>query len=166
MAKVLAAAEMTGVADEQRLREALNDQDAGIRFWAVMALQAQEEITRRALSGLTALLDDPSPTVQVAAAETLCHRNQCTAALPVLERWVQDDRPWLALYAARSIELLAAKAKPLVPILYKVLEKNAAPEGSSKRYQDNNFAAFTSWSLEWALQHCGEEFNAAEGDLF
>ncbi len=166
VAAVLAAAEMSGKANEQRLREALNDQDAGVRFWAVMALQAQKEITRRARSGLAALLNDPSPTVQIAAAETLCHWGQCSAALPVLARWVQDDRPWLALYAARSIELLKNKAKPLVPVLYEVLKKNAAEEGSSKRYKDTNFAAFTSWSLEWALQQCGEEFDPAEGDLF
>ena len=166
VSRVLAAAEMSGTADEQSLRDALNDQDAGVRFWAIMGLQAQEEVTRRARSGLETLLDDPSPTVQIAAAETLCRAGRCQEAIAVLGRWVKDDRLWLALYAARSIELLKAKAQPLVPVLYEVLKKNAAPEGSSKRYKDTNFAAFTSWSLEWALQQCGEDFTPAEGDLF
>jgi hypothetical protein len=78
---------------------------------------------------------------------------------------VQDDRPWLALYAARSIELIGAKAKPLVPVLYEVLEKNAAPEGAETRYKDFNFAAFTSWSLEWALHLCGEDMDILRVDM-
>ncbi len=160
---VLEAAEMVGKADIQEMIRKLKDQDSGVRYWAIMALQARKD--KSAAAKLTPLLHDPSPTVQIAAAETLCHWGQCKAALPVLRLWVQDDRPWLALQAARSIELIGAKAKPLVPVLYEVLKKNAAPADASRRYKDFNFAAFTSWSLEWALHHCGEDIDILQVDM-
>ena len=163
VAKVLEAAEMVGRAEVPMIVNKLKDSDSGVRYWAVVALQAHE--ARSAAIHLRPLLDDPSPTVQIAAAETLCHWEQCEAALPVLGQWVQDKRPWLALQAARSIELIGAKAKPLVPVLYEVLEKNAAPENASTRYKDFMFAAFTSWSLEWALHHCGEDIAILRVDM-
>lgn len=163
VAKVLEAAEMVGKAELPMITEKLKDQDAGVRYWAVVALQARE--AQSAANDLKPLLNDPSPTVQIVVAETLCQWGQCEGALPVLSQWVQDDRPWLALYAARSIEMIGAKARPLVPVLYEVLEKNAAPEGAGTRYKDFNFAAFTSWSLEWALHHCGEEMDILRVDM-
>ena len=163
--QVLEAAEMVGIASVEELSQKLKNQDSGVRYWAVMGLQARGKEAKFAAEELIALLNDPSPTVQVAVAETLCHWNRCEAALPVLRRWVQDDRPWLALQAARSIELIGAKAKPLVPVLYEVLEKNAAPEDAPMRYNNFNFAAFTSWSLEWALHHCGEDIEILRVDM-
>ena len=165
VSKVLEAAEMVGKADVPMITGKLKDQDSGVRFWAAMALQAQGEEAKASYEDLKRLLNDPSPTVQIAAAETLCRWNQCEVALPVLGKWVRDDRPWLALQAARSIELVGATAKPLVPVLYEVLEKNAAPEGASGRYKDFMFAAFTSWSLEWALHHCGEDIDILRVDM-
>lgn len=163
--KILEAAEMMGRAETKVIIEKLQDQDSGVRFWAVMALQAKGKDATFAVGALRKRLSDSSPSVQIAAAETLCHLNQCEVALPVLERWVLDDRPWLALQAARSIELIEEKAKPLIPALYKVLEKNAAPAGSDRRYKDFMFAAFTSWSLEWALHHCGEDIEILKKEM-
>jgi hypothetical protein len=165
VSKILQAAEMVGKADMQLITDRLKDLDSGVRYWAVIALQAQGEKAKATAYHLRLLLNDPSPTVQIAAAETLCQWDFCDNALQVLGKWVQDDRPWLALQAARSIELVGAKAKPLVPVMYTVLEKNAAPQGSPRRYNDFNFASFTSWSLEWALHHCGEEIDILRIDM-
>jgi N-sulfoglucosamine sulfohydrolase len=165
ISKVLEAAEMVGKANKEMIIEKLESKDSGVRFWAVMAMQALNKKDNATAASLKPLLNDPSPTVQVAVAETLCHWNQCDNALPVLKRWVQDDRPWLVLYAARSIELIGVKAKPLVPVLYEVLDKYAAPEDAGRRYKDFNFSAFTSWSLEWALHHCGEDIDIFRVDM-
>jgi len=62
------------------------------------------------------------------------------------------------LQAARSIQLVGEQAKPLIPVMYEVLDKNLGGPGSSHRkYKDFNYAAFTSWALEWALQELGEQ---------
>ena len=77
--------------------------------------------------------------------------------IQVLGKWVQDDRPWLAMQAARSILLVGEDARPLIPDMYQVLEKNLGVQGAPRKYKDFNYAAFTSWSLEWALKELGEE---------
>nr|MBX2876511.1 hypothetical protein [Saprospiraceae bacterium] len=80
-------------------------------------------------------------------------------AIDVLGKWVLDERPWLALQAARSIQLIGPAARPLIPTLYQVLEKNLGGPNAKRKYKDFNYAAFTSWALEWALQELGEAVN-------
>ena len=46
---------------------------------------------------------------------------------------------------------------PSERVLYEVLEQNLGGPGSRRKYKDFNFAAFTSWALEWALQEMGED---------
>jgi N-sulfoglucosamine sulfohydrolase len=157
---ILAAAELVGRGSLSEIIRAIESDDSGVRFWGVTALRNDLQMAETSVDLLEGLLSDPSPVVQIVAAETLCTVDQCGNALPVLDRWVQDDRPWLALYAARTLQLIGEKACPLVPTMYKVLAKNirdpqAASPGS--RYLDYNFSAFTSWALEVALVNCGEE---------
>lgn len=152
------AAEMVGVANLGEIMLKLKNNDSGVRFWAVMALQEMGNEARPAIDELKQLLRDDSPSVAILAAETLCKLNECTReSLDVLSTYLQDERPWLALQAARSAELIKDRAKPLVTVLYDVLDKNKALPGSKRNYKDGNFAAFTSWSVKWALHHCGEK---------
>ena len=154
--KILEAAEMVGVASETVLIEKLNDEDSGVRYWAVIGLEQFDKLEPASLTAITKLLADPSPSVQIVAAEVLCNNGETKDAVKVLEKWVSDDRPWLALQAARTILLVGEAARPLIPTMYKVLEKNLGEPGKALKYKDFNFAAFTSWSLEWALKELGE----------
>lgn len=158
LANILAAAEMVGKADLQITVDKLNDNESGVRFWALMNLQAMGTEANPAMEAIKPLLQDDSPSVAILAAEIMCALGECgEEPLAVLSTYLQDDRPWLALMAARSTELIEEKAKPLVPVLYQVLENNKGLPGSDRKYKDGNFAAFTSWSVRWALHHCGEE---------
>ncbi len=164
---ILAAAELVGKGAIGEITDAILSDDSGVRFWGVMALRNDMKKAEISIPLLERLLDDPSPVVQIAAAETLCQADHCEVALPILNRWVQDDRPWLALYAARSLQLIGGKASPLVSIMYKVLEKNLRdPDSKSagQRYMDFNFSAFTSWTLEVALVNCGEDVEVNAGN--
>lgn len=153
---ILKTAEMVGKASEAELTEKLNDDDSGVRYWAVIGLMQMNELSKSSTSALTMLLDDSSPSVQIASVEALCKYGKSDKAVQILGNLVMDDRPWLALQAARSIQLIGEDARPLIPIMYQVLEKNLGEPGKSLKYKDFNFAAFTSWSLEWALQELGE----------
>lgn len=155
--KILAAAEMVGIATEKEFSVKLQDQESGVRYWAIMGLRQFPKVDANTLIALEKALDDESPSVQIVAAEALCHFGKPKKAIPVLGKWVQDDRPWLALQAARNILLVGNDAKPLIPEIRKVLAKNLAEPGSNRKYKDANFASFTSWSLEWALQEMGEK---------
>jgi len=110
------------------------------------------------------LLTDESPTVQVAAAGLLCKINTPENALPVLAKWMNDERLWLALYATRTIQEAGKTAMPLVPEIQKTLAGlsvepgNRKPHsGATRVYRDANFASFTGWALEGALQEMGVE---------
>jgi hypothetical protein len=164
LVEILDAADMVGMASIDQLKTALNHPDAGVRFWAITGCNADREAARQAIPELEALLDDSSPVNQVAAAEALCHIEVGEKALPVLEKWVTDERPWLALYAARTIQLIGDRSCPLTPVMYEVLEKNLGKPGARLRYKDFNFAAFTSWALEVALVNCGEDLEVNGGN--
>lgn len=153
--KILAAAEMVGIATENKLSAKLQDQESGVRYWAVLGLRQLAGVDSNTLSALETALEDESPSVQIVAAEALCHFGKPQKAIPVLGKWVQDERPWLALQAARNILLVGNDAKPLIPEIKKVLAKNLGKPGKELKYKDYNFAAFTSWSLEWALHEMG-----------
>jgi uncharacterized sulfatase len=154
---ILEAADMVGVASAEKLRSGLTHSDSGVRFWAIIGLTADPDAAQKVIPDLEQLLNDKSPVNQIAASEALCQINHYDKALPILKKWVEDDRPWLALYAARTIQLIGNKSCPLVPTMYTVLEKNFGEPGGRLKYKDFNFAAFTSWALEVALVNCGKE---------
>ncbi len=157
---ILEAAELVGTAALNELTPKLQDEDSGVRFWAVMGVRALGEEAQPAVDALQERLQDPSPSVAILAAETLCELGTCgQETLDILEKYLRDDRPWVVLQAARSVELIEEKGKPLVPVLYEVLDRNKALAGSDRKYKDFNFAAFISWSVKWALHHCGEEID-------
>ncbi len=152
-----AAAELVGSNDKNAIKTALQHEDAGVRYWGVMAVRNLPALDSELMIRLQPLLTDESPSVQIMAAETLCMKTPHQQSIEVLGKWVEDERPWLALQAARSIQLVGAAARPLIPKLYKVLEKNLGEPGAKRKYKDFNYAAFTSWALEWALQELGED---------
>lgn len=156
--EILKAAEMVGMADQPQLIENLKHEESGVRYWGVTGLMQFDAIGVDATDALVKLLNDESPSVQIAAAEALCKFGQSPQAIETLGRWALDDRPWVALQASRSIQLVGEQARPLIPVMYEVLEKNiAGPGASHRKYKDFNYAAFTSWALEWALKELGED---------
>lgn len=164
--KVLNAAKLVGRGSLGEILDAMDDPDSGVRFWAATALRSDPMLATQATGPLKTLLGDPSPVVQIAAAEALCHIDECEDALPVLSKWVQDDLPPLALYAARTLQLIGDKACPAVPVMKAVLEKNIRDpnaESSGQYYLNFNFSAFTAWALEVALVNCGEDIEVNGG---
>ena len=157
-ASILASANMVGTATQSQCVEKLANPDSGVRYWATMALMQFDGLDQQSIDALKKALEDDSPSVQINAAETLCRAGNYPEAVQTLGKWVQDERPWLAMQAARSIQLVGDDARPLIPVIYEVLESNLrGDDGSHRKYKNFNYAAFTSWALEWALQELGEE---------
>jgi len=154
---ILEAAEMVGISGEPELVEKLKDNDSGVRYWAIIGLMQLEQISQPAIKALTGLLNDPSPSVQIAAAEALCYHGSSAEAVETLGRNAEDDRPWVALQAARTILLVEAHARPLIPVMYKKLDALYGGPDSPRKFKDFNYASFTGWALEWALQELGED---------
>ena len=154
--QILGSAKLVGNSRQRQCVERLANSDSGVRYWAIMALMQFGQLEPSSIAALKAALVDDSPSVQINAAEALCRAGEYPEAVATLEKWLEDERPWLVLQAARSVQLIGEDARPLIPVMYKVLENNLGESGSARKYKDFNYAAFTSWALEWALQELGE----------
>lgn len=154
--KILDVAEMVGVAGENELREKLKEQDSGIRYWAIIGLMQLEQLNNETLEVLTRLLHDTSPSVQIAAAEILCSHGRINKAVETLGRNLADERPWVSLQAARGILLVGENAHALIPTMHEKLSTLYGEPGAPRKFKDFNYASFTGWALEWALQELGE----------
>jgi uncharacterized sulfatase len=145
--RLLDAAGLVGRADAwQQQVQLLSDADSGIRYWAAVGLQAVGELPKSALEALQQRLSDPSPVVRVEAAAALARHGQTELALPVLADHLAGDQPEVALHAARVIELLGSKARPLRPTMQEVLDR------VSSKQQGGDMAMFIRFSLEAALE--------------
>ena len=91
------------------------------------------------------------PAARFAAAGVLCKLGFCDKALDVLAEGLEDSRETVALYAAREIQGIGARACPLVPQIKQAQAGCKKPDGS---YKNQNHAMFIDWALKYALQNC------------
>ncbi len=90
--------------------QALEDGDAGVRYWAAISLAALGPTARSAETALVRTLQDESVAVRIEAANALAQMNRLDLALPILVKEL-ESRDWDAvLHAARTIELLGQRA--------------------------------------------------------
>lgn len=141
-----------------KLLDGLNHQEAGVRYWSCVALQERSASESRIGPALTQLLEDPSDAVRIAAAETLVSTGdpargagRTTPALDTLAELLVSDAPWVQLHAARALTLLGERAAPLAPLMARTREGLLSPNEPG-RYRDFNYASFTGWTLETALE--------------
>ena len=150
---VLLAADLVGKSPEAlpKMLELLNVPQPAVRYWAVVAIGALNSQAAPATEKLTELLKDSSPNVRFAAAGTLCKLGLCEDALPVLSEGLKDKREPVVLYAAREIQSIGSKAKPIIEQMKQTQARCKNPDGS---YKNNNHAMFIDWALKYALQNC------------
>lgn len=100
-----------------KLKEMLNDKDSGVRYWGAvgcLALGEKAALTREVLANH---LDDPSPDVRIAAAETLCMLGESKKALQVLRDALDHENEFVRLHAANALDNLDEIARPLLDVL-------------------------------------------------
>ena len=151
--RILDAAELVGRGAEKlpELMELLADSDGAVRYWAVVGLDALGQKAKPASDALAKLLADENPNARFAAAGVLCKLGFCDKALDVLAEGLEDSRETVALYAAREIQGIGARACPLVPQIKQAQAGCKKPDGS---YKNQNHAMFIDWALKYALQNC------------
>ena len=124
----------------------LADPDAAVRYWAAVGLRAQGPAAANASQVLTAALTDMSPTVRVEAAGVLVALDGDPAALQVLAAALGSDSDDVALRAARTLQQLGGKARPVLPAMEAALQAAKPP----RRAPD--FAMFLRFALEPAVE--------------
>lgn len=96
-------------------------------------------------------LADPSPVVRIEAASALAARGETKESLPVLGDALKGDNPEVALHAARAIELLGLKARPLLPTIEQVADRATKAKGG-------DIMMFIRFALEaWREQATGSQ---------
>jgi N-sulfoglucosamine sulfohydrolase len=155
--RILAAAELVGTGPRvlPALKDLLQeDPDSAVRYWAAVGLDALGPEAAAATDALSDALDDPSPNVRFTAAGVLCRLGSCDAALPVLAKGLLDPREVVVLYAARTLQGLGDKARPLVLQMQFARDKCKNLDGS---YRNDNYAMFIDWALMHAQESCKEQ---------
>ncbi len=145
--RIFSAADLVGRTDAASVSQQvalLSDSDAAVRYWVAMGLHAAPEKTETMQQALKNCLNDPSEVVRIEAAAALCKTVTVSDALSVLSEELQNENLQAALYAARQLELLEEKARPVLPVMQKMLNKAAAGKG------DKNM--FLRFSLETAVR--------------
>ncbi|MBL7153507.1 MAG: sulfatase-like hydrolase/transferase [Phycisphaerae bacterium] len=150
---ILAAAELVGASDKKlpEMLKCLANSDGAVRYWAVVALAALGDEAEPAADALTAALADRHPNVRFAAAGALCNLGRCEGALAVLAKGLKDRRETVVLHAAREIQGIGPKARPIVPQIEQARAKCKNADGG---YKNNNHAMFIDWALKYALANC------------
>jgi HEAT repeat protein len=109
-------------------------------------LKAQQQLTAAARDALRERLADTAGVVRVEAASALAATGDAERALAVLAEELRHRQPEVALQAARSLELLGERARPVLPAMRQALGRAQAEQ------QRNDIQMFIRFSLEAALE--------------
>ena len=119
-----------------KLIESLDDPSEPVRWWAAQGCTMLRDKGRPAVAALLNRLEDPSGSVQVAAAEALARMDQVSIALPVLERWLKShEQPWVGLQAANVVDRLGDAARPALPMLREAFQRVSSETGQASPLQ-------------------------------
>ena len=81
------------------------------------------KLSEKAEFALGKALKDSSPSVRIEAANALARKNGIERALPVLIKELEHKNLIVVTHAARTIELLGAKAKDALPAMQACLKR-------------------------------------------
>ena len=100
-----------------KLLQALQNKDASIRYWAATGIGNIGAAATSTLTRVVESLDDPSPSVRIAAARAVAKLGSPEEALPVLEAELKSDHQWGRLAAAIVLDEMDDEARPALPSL-------------------------------------------------
>jgi len=139
---------------EQLVLELIKKENPILRYWSVVGLENDVELTSLVQPTLKKLLNDPFPSVQIQTAKLLCQSGKCEDALPLLTDKLNSEGATM-LMAARAIQHLGALAKPVLPEVRKTQQRLCEIAEDRSQY----YELYACWALsEWMkeiddLQH-------------
>lgn len=122
---------LDGRSDEEALNgyeRALRDRRSAVRYWAVVGLQnacTDEGQRTRLLPVLKRLLGDPSDTVKIAAAQTLCLWGDPLTARLVLQALLKHRQEHIRLFAFTVLRTCEELARHMIPHLREGLQDSS-----------------------------------------
>ncbi len=104
------------------LLQALQHEDAAVRYWGAVGMGNLGQAASSAAKQLQSLLRDPSNAVRVVAARALCNMDQCYAAREVPAQVLKQGTQWERLQAAIVLDELNGKAAAVLELMIAALE--------------------------------------------
>ncbi len=154
---LLAAAKLVGtVTSLEQLLPYLDDEDSGVRYWALEAADAWTGDLAPLRERLRERLQDPSPVVAGKAAELLGKHYGELAALNKLKALLLLDEEPVVLQAAINVRELGDKARPLLPAIQEEVMPRYAGEVWG-RYKSWLYPMFIGMALDQTQENCGVE---------
>jgi arylsulfatase A-like enzyme len=133
----------------------LNHPDQGVRYWAARAVNHNKNDAGELILELRKALNDSSPSVQLAAAESLAELGFPAEALPVIANNLrQQDKPTTVLAAAMVARRLDQQACELLPILNEIYSHYQGPVWD--RYASWFYPMFIGMAMDQVRINCGE----------
>lgn len=123
------------------LTMALADGYPPVRFWAATGLATLGSQARAAERPLRAALRDSHPEVALAAAEALCYLGKPEAALPVIKKYLADERQIVRITAANIADRIDEQALPILDVMRR----------ETRTEREGKYQFFTSWILDRAI---------------
>ncbi|MFP6602616.1 MAG: sulfatase-like hydrolase/transferase [Pirellulaceae bacterium] len=113
---------LRGIDAIPELLQGIDAHDAAVRYWACIGLGNLAAGARQHQAAVRAVLQDPSPSVSIAAARALCRMNEPAPALPILVRHLKSPREWVRLNAAIVLDEIDDQARPVIKDLQVALQ--------------------------------------------
>ena len=164
--RILAAAELVGdrSVPVSVLAGMLDDDDSGVRYWALEALLARVHTDAwKAEKELHRALSDESPSVQIKAAETICTLGRCDDALELLVGYLDDERGWMALQSAISLRQVGDRTEPVLDEVHRIRQQNTGDVGTQYSgdtgyggYSDAYYSMFIGFAMDQILMRFDE----------
>lgn len=127
----------------------LNHPNGFVRYWTLITIQAAGVSDEKINQRLEEMLNDEFPTVQIESAKVLVEQGDREAVVILNKHLKNVD--YIALYAARTYELLAPDLKNVSKEfmdIYRVLEKET---DSGSLSTENYYKLYTFWALSETL---------------
>ncbi|MFN3189519.1 MAG: sulfatase-like hydrolase/transferase [Aureliella sp.] len=118
----IAAAASQGTSAIPELLRGCDHADATIRYWGATGLgNIGKPAAEASQAKMLALLDDPSPSVRIAAARALCRQGTLKEGLEKLTAELESEHQWGRLAAAIALDELDEAARPALGALQSAL---------------------------------------------
>jgi len=136
LANIRAAAELVGAGPDAMVEQVklLGDADPAVRYWAAVGLHVLGGKAAGAADALTVALADKAPAVRIEAAWALADLGKGDQALAVLVRDLAGANPRARVRAARALQMLGGKARPVLPALQRALKATQRAKGNDAMY--------------------------------
>ena len=105
------------------LIKALSDADSSVRYWGATGIGNIGSDAANAKSAVMDAMEDPSPSVRIAAARAAAKLGSTKIAISVLKKELKSDHQWGRLAAAIVLDEMDDQAMPAVDDLRVALEK-------------------------------------------